>query len=107
MKDVAQTRILAVALAIATLAACVLAAINLERESGFDVPTDGVWWVEATGGLRAERVPPGSPGYRAGVRSGDILVAVNEHPTDRVAPFVRELFRRGVWAHATYSILRP
>src|SRR5215469_6290710 len=107
MKDVAQTRILAVALAIATLAACVLAAINLERENGFDVPTDGIWWVESTGGLRAERVPPGSPGDRAGVRTGDILVAINEHPTPRLAPFVREIFHRGIWAHATYSILRP
>ncbi len=107
MKDAAQTRILAIALAIATLAACVLAAINLERESGFDVPTDGIWWVEASGGLRAERVPPGSSGERAGVRTGDILVAINDHPTERLAPFVRELFRRGIWAHATYSILRP
>jgi len=107
MKDVAQTRMLAVALAIATLAACVLAAINFQRESGFDVPTDGVRWVEATGGLRAERVPPGSPGDRAGVRAGDILVAINDHPTPRLAPFVREMFHRGIWAHATYSIVRP
>ena len=38
MKDAAQTRILAVALAIATLAACVLALINLQRESGYEIP---------------------------------------------------------------------
>jgi PAS domain S-box-containing protein len=107
MRDAAQTRILAVALAIATLAVCVLAAINLNREDGFDVPTDGVWWVEAKGGLRAERVPPGSPGDRAGVRDGDILVAVNEHPTERLASLVRQMFRSGTWAHTTYSILRP
>jgi two-component system, NtrC family, sensor kinase len=107
MKDVAQTRILALALAIATVAVCVLAAINFERENGFEVPTDGVWWVESTGGLRAERVPPGSPADRAGVRTGDILVAINEHPTPRLAPLIREMFRKGVWAHATYSIVRP
>jgi two-component system, NtrC family, sensor kinase len=107
MRDAAQTRILAVALAIATLAVCVLAAINLEREGSFDVPTDGIWWVEATGGLRAERVPPGSPGDRAGVRAGDILIAVNDRPTERLAPLVRQMFRSGSWAHTTYSILRP
>ncbi|WP_263365624.1 ATP-binding protein [Edaphobacter bradus] len=107
MKDAAQTRILAIALAIATLAACVLAAINFKSEGGFDVPTDGIWWVESTGGLKAERVPPGSPGERAGVRSGDVLVAVDDHPTERLAPFVREIFHRGIWANATYSILRP
>ncbi len=107
MKNAAQTRILAIALALATLAGCVLAAMNFQRESGFDVPTDGIWWIEAPGGLRAERVPPNSPGQRAGVREGDILVGINERPTNRLAPFVRETFRSGIWAHATYSILRP
>ena len=107
MKNAAQTRILAIALAVATLAGCVLAAMNFERESGFDVPTDGIVWTETSGGLRAERVPPGSPGQRAGVRAGDILVGINERPTGRMAPFVREMFRSGIWSHATYSILRP
>src|SRR5216683_3220320 len=107
MKNAAQTRILAIALAVATLAGCVLAAMNFERESGFDVPTDGIVWTETSGGLRAERVPLGSPGQRAGVRAGDILVGINERPTGRMAPFVREMFRSGIWSHATYSILRP
>jgi len=107
MKNAAQTRILAIALALATLAGCVLAAMNFERESGFDVPTDGSVWTETSGGLRAERVPLGSPGQRAGVRAGDILVGINDRPTGRMAPFVREMFRSGIWSHATYSILRP
>src|SRR5260370_32341356 len=107
MKNAAQTRILAIALPLATLAACVLAPMNFERESGFDVPTDGILWVEAPGGLRADRVPAESPGQRAGVRKGDILVGINERPVNRMAPFVREMFRSGIWAHATYSILRP
>ena len=106
MKNGFQTRILAIALALATLAVCVLAGINLQHESHFDVPTDGVSWVEATGGLRAQRVPVDSPGYRAGIRTGDILVAINERPTNRLAPLVREMFRSGIWSHATYSIQR-
>jgi len=57
MKDAAQTRILAVALAIATLAACVLAMINLQRENGYEIPTDGVSWTEVAGGLQAQYVP--------------------------------------------------
>ncbi|HEY6412480.1 MAG TPA: ATP-binding protein [Edaphobacter sp.] len=107
MKNAAQTRILAIALALATLAGCVLAAMNFQRENSFDVPTDGIWWIEAPGGLRAEHVPPNSPGQRAGVREGDILVGINDRPTNRLAPFVRETFHSGIWAHATYSILRP
>src|SRR5271156_6415417 len=107
MKNAAQTRILAIVLALATVAACVLAALNFEHENGLDVPTDGVWWVEASGGLRAERVPADSPGLRAGIRTGDILLSVNDQPTTRVASLGREMFRSGSWAHATYSILRP
>jgi len=106
MNNTFQTRVLAIALAVVTLAGCVLAAINLRQEGGFDVPTDGVWWVEATGGLRAERVPTDSPARRAGVRTGDLLIAVDEHPTTRVASLVREMFHTGIWSHATYTILR-
>src|SRR3954462_14949378 len=107
MKNAAQTRILAVELAIATLAACVLALMNLERENGYEVPTDGVSWAETSGGLRANHVPVGSPGNRAGIRTGDVRVGINERPVARMAPFVREMFRSGIWAHANYSILRP
>ena len=107
MKNAAQTRILVIVLALATVAACVLAAFNFERESGFDVPTDGIWWVEAPGGLRAERVPAESPGHRAGIRTGDVLVSIDDQPTARLASLTREMFRSGIWAHAAYSILRP
>jgi two-component system NtrC family sensor kinase len=107
MKNAAQTRILAIVLALATVAACVLAAINFEHENGLDVPTDRIWWVEVGGGLRAERVPADSPGHRAGIRTGDILLSINSQPTTRVASLGREMFRSGSWAHATYSILRP
>ncbi len=86
---------------------CLLAAINLHSEGKYVVPTDGAWWVEGRGGLEAKRVPINSPAHRAGVRQGDVLVEVNEHPTPTLAPFVRELDRSGVWGHATYSILRP
>src|SRR6266702_641213 len=107
MKNAAQTRVLAIVLALATVAVCVLAAMNFEHENGLEVPTDGVWWVEGNGGLKAERVPSSSPGHRAGIRTGDILVSVNDRPTPRVASLGREMFHSGIWAHATYSILRP
>jgi two-component system NtrC family sensor kinase len=107
MKNAFQTRILAIALAVATLAICLFAAMNFRQEGGFEVPTDGAWLVEAPGGLRFEWVPTDSPAQRAGVRPGDILQAINDHPTPRLAPYVKETFRSGIWAHATYSILRP
>ena len=69
VRDAFQIRILAVALALATLAIAVLGFLNQRQESRFEVPTDGVWWLESSQGLRAERVPEDSPAFRAGVRA--------------------------------------
>ena len=107
MKQATRTRALVIALALATMAACLLAAFNFSQENSFDVPTDGIRWLEAPGGLRAERVPLDSPGYRAGIRTGDILQAVNEHLTPRLTSFEREIYRNGIWSHSTYTIVRP
>jgi two-component system, NtrC family, sensor kinase len=107
MKNAAQTRILAIVLALATVAVCLLAGMNFEQENGFDVPIDGIVWLETAGGLRADRVPADSPGHRAGIRTGDVLISIDDQPTERLAALVREQFRSGIWSHATYSILRP
>jgi two-component system, NtrC family, sensor kinase len=107
MKAAFQTRVLAIALALATLAVCVFACVNLAHENSFDVPTDGIGWIENQGGLRAARVPTASPGERAGIRKGDILVAIDDHPTPRLAPFMFVVYHDGIWAHSTYTILRP
>ena len=107
MKNAFQTRILAVVLAAATLAACVLAGLNFSAENDYNVPTDGVWWSEVDGGLCAEQVPPDSAGHRAGIQVGDILQSVDEQPTPRLSNFVRQIFRVGIYGKAEYSIARP
>jgi PAS domain S-box-containing protein len=108
MRDAFQVRILAVALALATLGVCVLAGFNLAQELGLDFPTDGVTWVEAQGGLRADRVAEDSPGSKAGIHVGDVLQAINGEATPRLAAQVRAMYRNGIWDHAaSYSILRP
>jgi PAS domain S-box-containing protein len=108
MRDAFQTRILAVALALATLGVCILAGFNLSQELGVEFPTDGVVWVEVQGGLRADRVPADSPAGRAGIHAGDILQAINGDPTTRVSSQVRAMYSNGLWDHAaSYSILRP
>ena len=111
MKSVSQTRLVAVLLAVATVAACVLAGLNFANESGYDVPTDGSTWIESQSatqpGLEARQVPAGSPAARGGVRRGDLLIAVNDHPTPTVAALERLVFRSGVLSTATYTLLRP
>ena len=107
MRNAFQTRILAVALAIATLGVCILAGFNLSQELNTEFPTDGVVWVEVQGGLRADRVPADSTARRAGIRPGDVLTAINGEPTTRLASQVRAMYRAGIWENATYTILRP
>ena len=107
MKNLFQTRVLAVVLAAVTLAVCALAGLNMSSEANYNVPTDGIWWTEVTGGLCAQQVPFAVPGQRAGIRAGDVLQAIDEHPTVTLASQVRQMFHDGIWAHATYSIERP
>ena len=107
MRKAFQTRILAVILAVVTLGVCVLAGFNLSQELNTQFPTDGVVWVEAQGGLRADRVPADSPAHRAGIRTGDILGSMNGQPTPRLADQVKVMYRTGNWNAASYSIFRP
>ena len=108
MRNAFQTRILAVALSLATLGLCVLAWFNLSQELSVESPTDGVVWLEAQGGLRADRVATDSPGSKAGIRTGDILEAINGAPTLLLAAQVRAIYENGIYEHAaTYTIARP
>src|SRR5580698_2302522 len=106
-----QIRLTAVVLALLTVGACVLAGFNFSAENSFDQPTDGAWWVESASaagqaGLEARRIPADSPAARAGIKTGDILVAINDHPTPRLAPLMREIYHVGIYARATYTLLR-
>ncbi len=96
----------AILLFVLTAAAIVLAAINFQKEHAFQVPYDGTWWVEHDGNLVADRVEDSGPGARAGIKRGDLLVAVNEDPVHNAAAQVREMYRVGIWSKATYSLIR-
>jgi two-component system NtrC family sensor kinase len=106
VKSGSQTRLLAILLAVVTLAAMGLAIANLAQESSYDPATDGARWTETDGGLRAYMVPPDTPAYRAGVRKGDVLTAINDVPTPRLASLEHEVDRSGVWSHAVYTLER-
>ncbi len=88
-----------------------LAVANLVQETTYDPATDGARWMETglpggSEGLRAYLVPPETPAFRAGVRKGDVLTAINDVPTPKLAALEREIDRSGVWSHATYSLQR-
>jgi PAS domain S-box-containing protein len=106
VKSGSQTRLLAILLAVVTLAALGLAIANFVQETGYTPATDGVRWTETNGGLRAYIVPAGTPGDRAGIRTGDVLTAINDSRTPDLASAERQIELSGTWSHATYSLLR-
>ena len=99
-------------LALATAALFVLAVLNLLEERQMQQPDDGVWWREASGGLRAERVLPGMPGQVAGIEPNDLLTGVatcgscNEGRVRRLSDLERALYRTGSYGQVYYTITR-
>jgi two-component system, NtrC family, sensor kinase len=101
-----QIRFSAVILALCTLTAVIFAVLNFRKELQYQVPYDGVWWVEHEGWLRAQLVLAGSPGEKAGIKEGDELVAINNKTINTVPQLTARVFRVGVWTSATYSLVR-
>lgn len=99
-------RFWAVVLAVITAAVFVFAWINFQKERAFEIPYDGIWWVERDGVLTAARVEPNGPGVKAGIKQGDRLVAVNHSDVNGTARLMQQLYRAGPWSKVTYTIIR-
>lgn len=112
MERSSQIRITAILLALFTAAAVIFAGFNLSQENHYLPPTDGVWWVEAQGGLLAEQVPPNSAGELAGIKTGDLLVAArvsqnaSPSPISRVGQLEQQVYRAGAWNTIHYTLER-
>ena len=101
-----QVRVAVVLLAGFTLAAAILASLNFAKEGSFSLPTDLVSWVEAPGGLKAQRVLKDGPGERAGIKAGDLLVAANSAPTPRISFLTRQWGAAGTYGRVDYLLVR-
>ncbi|HEX4038531.1 MAG TPA: ATP-binding protein [Acidobacteriaceae bacterium] len=101
-----QTRIVAVLLALFTGAAIICAGFNLVQENSYQVPSDGVVWQEAHGVLQAQRVAANSPGEKAGVKVGDLLLSANDLPTPRIAALARQEWHTGAYSTIHYTLER-
>ena len=110
MRELKQ-QLLSGLLVIITVAAVVAAAINLQQQSRFHLPDDGITWVDqpqADGSSRvvAVHVAAGSPGAKAGIRAGDVLVAIREKKIDSAATATQVLATLREWTEATYTCVR-
>ncbi len=101
-----QVRTAAVLLALLTLAVASLAWINLQAERDYNLPYDGIWWLENNSHLQAQDVTATGPGQKAGIKRGDTLLEVNTQSIHNSAGLTRALSRAGIYRESTYTLLR-
>jgi two-component system, NtrC family, sensor kinase len=93
--------ILAVALVLASLGV-----YNIVLKATWTLLDDGVFWRDAPEGVVAGRVAAGGAAARAGVRLGDVLLALEGEEVVAAAEVQRMLDRRPSGSHVSYTVLR-
>ena len=106
MKENLRVSVGAVVLALATLAAIIFAWLNFLQRSRYDLVDDGVAWSDSATGIEAWKVTPDSPASAAGIRPGDLLIAINDAPVPSAASVARRLYRAGLWTQLRYQLSR-
>jgi len=106
MRQKLRVRVGAVVLALATLAAIIFSWYNFVQRSRYDLVDDGVAWTDSASGVQAWKVAPDSPASAAGIRSGDLLLAINDVPVPKAAHVARRLYRAGLWTQLRYKLER-
>jgi two-component system, NtrC family, sensor kinase len=106
-----KTQFASALLFVLTVAAVCCAAINFHQQSFYHLPDVGVTWVDrpaADGQNRvvALNVTPGSQGYNAGIRDGDVLLEVAGKPIAVSVDVPQVLQQVGVWNKAEYIVRR-
>jgi two-component system NtrC family sensor kinase len=96
----------AVVLALTTLAAVIFALLNFDQRSRFDVVSDGIVWLDTDHGVEARQVQLNSQANSAGIRAGDVLLAVNSTPVKRATEVARRLERAGLSTQVRYKLSR-
>jgi len=83
-----------------------LGAANIIVRAHWHEVEDGVFWGARAEGVTAVEVAPGSAGDHAGIRTGDILLAVNGAPVETPADVVAYQHRGHEGTELSYSLVR-
>ncbi len=89
---------------VATLLGLGLANIAL-RATWHEVE-DGVLWVTGPQGVTAAEVAPGSAAARAGVRAGDVLLAIGDKPVEQPSEVLAFVHAQSAGTRLRYTLLR-
>src|SRR5215472_2182137 len=106
MKQSLRVSLGAVVLALATLAAVIFALLNFDQRSRYEIVTDGVYWTDTAHGVQVRQIQPNSPAARAGIRTGDILIAFEDTPVTRATDVARALYHANTWTVVHYKLAR-
>jgi two-component system NtrC family sensor kinase len=91
---------------LAGLALAALGLYNIVQKATWSRMDDGVFWKTTPQGLVASRVAPGGPEARAGVRDGDVLLAVDGEEVLSASRLESLLAARRPGDRLTYTLLR-
>ena len=110
MRDL-KTQFASALLFVLTVAAVCCAVINFHQQSLYHLPDDGVTWVDRAAGnsqnqVLALHVAPGSGGYNAGIRAGDVLLQVAGRPITKTVDVPQALQQVVVYLKTEYILRR-
>jgi two-component system, NtrC family, sensor kinase len=83
-----------------------LAAVNILLRAGWREVEDGVLWGMRAGDVVAQEIAPQSPAAAAGIRAGDVLLAIDGRPVESVNDVLAALHAGRDGQQLTYTMLR-
>ena len=101
-----RLRSVALVLALVTVGMAVCAGINFVQRARYVLPYDGIDWDESPAGVQASIIWQDTPGDRAGIRPGDILLSINGTPIERPIDVTKQLYRAQPGTQLTYELKR-
>ncbi len=99
-------RLTTLSLALLSLVLVGFGILNYQQRDLYQVPDDGVSWIDSAQGVTAWIVVHGGPAERAGIREGDQLKSINGETITTAAEAVQQIYHLGVWSLAAYSLTR-
>ncbi len=78
--------------------------LNLRDRAAWRDPSDGVYWTESEGGLRASDLDPGGIGERAGIHPGDRLTAIDNKAVGDLGQYSDKIYQSGSGSSLTYTV---
>jgi PAS domain S-box-containing protein len=69
-----------VATALLSISLVLIGVFNLRDRAAWVEPTDGIFWIESEGSLKASSIEPGGPAEKSGIQPGERLISINQQP---------------------------